>query len=83
MNSCYIFIIYKVNQTRTMQEAHISCSDKEPFGRAACRDSLMKTITACNKITDAGVCRDHSGSTRMLFQEATHQQTTGFMTLVL
>lgn len=55
-----------------MQEAHISCSDKETFGRAACRDFLMKTITACNKITDAGVCRDHSGSTRMLFQEANH-----------
>lgn len=27
-------------------------------------------LTACNKITDAGVCEQHSGSTRILFQEA-------------
>lgn len=35
---------------------------------------LEDQISACNKITDAGVCREHSGSTRILFQEVTNEQ---------
>lgn len=37
-----------------------------------------RRVTACNKITDAGVCKEHSGSTRILFQEATETQKADF-----
>lgn len=42
-------------------------------------------VPACNKITDAGVCKGHSGSTRILFQEATENQlpACGFDTVVV
>lgn len=43
-------------------------------GESRCEKGCRWRISACNKITDAGVCREHSGSTRILFQEVTNKR---------
>lgn len=58
-------VLYLLKFERAIQPFHLTKTQ-----RAVCRLPRRWGRTACNKITDAGVGEKHSGSTRMLFQEA-------------